>query len=510
MLGLEDPVANYIPSFKNLKVADPELEEGIVDAKKSVTVLHLMTHTSGMGYGPMLGGEADGDAEGRFVPVIERANLGRTNPSDPQAIKSLAEWCDAIAEVPLVAQPGTRWIYSYSHDVLGRVIEVVSGEPLEAFLQRRVFEPLGMVDSGFTVPFDKWHRTAGMYRYVEPEEPEQSAESQGPAVSGMVAPSETADSAKGGLRRLDDVDPTKNAWVTGNSGPILSGGGSVDGMTGGLVSTIRDYAQLCLMLLGKGTLDGLHFLKPETVALLSSNHLPRVAGSDVWAFDNPGVGFSPLGSVGVAHPDLDAASRPGEYGWGGMAGTAWTNDPKEDFSLLSFSLTAFDLTTEEVLRAGVRDAIKSFDKASRRHRPSSRGMTKRCIAAALSMKSGLTRKTCAKFLDILAGRAKREVHGRGEFKIPGVCIIKKTQIAKGVRKATKPVCIIKQASRTKAVRKGNQPLLGKGLRVAAAPGKIVVQALPALTVSRQSLRRRAVGARTALSKSQRVPLRQRR
>jgi len=108
---------------------------------------------------------------------------------------------------------------------------------------------------------------------------------------------------------------------------------------------------------------------PETVDFLCSNQLPRASGRDeTWAFGTPGVGFGPVGSVSVSHPLLDQALRPGEYGWGGMAGTAWTNDPQEDFVLLSFSLVAFDLSTEEVLRAGVRKAISEFQKEAAQRR----------------------------------------------------------------------------------------------------------------------------------------------
>jgi len=165
------------------------------------------------------------------------------------------------------------------------------------------------------------------------------------------------------LKRIDANSIGANEWMAGNASPILSGGGSVDAMTGGLVSTATDYARFCLMLLRNGELDGVRLLQPETVSLLTTNQLPRATGrDDVWCYGSPGTGFSLLGSVSVEHPELDSALRPKEYGWGGMAGTAWTNDPTENFFLLSFSLVAFDLTTEEELRAGVRAAIDRFDQ----------------------------------------------------------------------------------------------------------------------------------------------------
>jgi len=195
------------------------------------------------------------------------------------------------------------------------------------------------------------------------------------------------------IRRLDQSSADVNEWTEGNVSPILSGGGSVDAMTGGLVSTAADYSRLCLMLLRKGELDGVRILRRDTIEMLTTNQLPRATGrDDVWAFGTPGVGFGLLGSVSVDHPELDSALRAAEYGWGGMAGTAWTNDPNEDFFLLSFSLTAFDLTTEEELRAGVRAAIESFDKKKqeeeeRRRTIELREQTERAALAAADRES---------------------------------------------------------------------------------------------------------------------------
>lgn len=342
LVQLTDPVCKFIPAFAAAKVKSEDglAQTAAVAVDRPVTVLHLLTHTSGIGYGPMLGDEPGCEAEERFLPLIERAGLGRTRPGDARAVKSLEHWCEELARLPLLHQPGSEWFYSYSHDVLGRIIEVVTRTRLDTFIEERITQPLGMVDSGFQIPRDKWHRTAAMYRLHEQD--------------GETKPK---------LVRIDAPCVESNEWMVGNASPILSGGGSVDSMTGGMVSTAADYARFCLMLLGKGELEGRRILKPETVDFLCSNQLPRASGTDeTWAFGTPGVGFGPVGSVSVSHPLLDKALRPGEYGWGGMAGTAWTNDPQEDLVLLSFSLVAFDLSTEEVLRAGVRKAISEFQK----------------------------------------------------------------------------------------------------------------------------------------------------
>eukprot|EP00928_Gymnodinium_smaydae_P008910 TRINITY_DN13289_c0_g1_i1.p1 TRINITY_DN13289_c0_g1~~TRINITY_DN13289_c0_g1_i1.p1 ORF type:complete len:595 (+),score=155.74 TRINITY_DN13289_c0_g1_i1:72-1787(+) len=341
-LALEDPVAKFIPAFASPMVKHGDSE--LVPAERPMTLLQLLTHTAGIGYGPMLGDEPDGEEESRFEPLIRRAGLGRTDPTNPDAITSLAQWCDELAKIPLLRQPGTAWVYSYSHDVVGRIVEIASGERLDVFLRDRIFRPLGMNDTGFEIEPEKWCRTAGMYRRHDKD----------PAEDGTP---------RYEFERLDDVRDGRNQWLVGNTSPILAGGGSVDAMTGGLVSTAADYTRFCLMMLRRGELDGVRVLREATVDLFTSNMLPRATGSnDVWAFDTAGVGFCIVGSVSVEHPDLDEALRAGEYGWGGMAGTAWTNDPKEGFLLLSFSLVAFDLTTEEELRAAVRSSIERFKK----------------------------------------------------------------------------------------------------------------------------------------------------
>jgi len=420
-LSLDDPVSKYIPAFASAMVKNGESE--LVPAERPITVLHLLTHTAGIGYGPMLGDAPDGEEEERFASLIKRAGLGRTDPTNTEAISTLEHWCEELAKIPLLRQPGTEWLYSYSHDVVGCVLEVISGQRLDTFLNERIFSPLGMLDTGFEVPREKWHRSAGMYKRHEVEQapsadakpsdmstaqptPAATADSQDapsqPCIGTPMAVDQAgdqdapcekpqphdarADSAQPShspeatqaqveqpvvyeLHRLDSREIDTNEWIVGNSSPILAGGGSVDAMTGGLVSTGVDYARFCLMLLRKGELDGVRILKPETVKLLSTNQLPRATGKDdVWAFGVPGVGFGLLGSVTVQHEDMDTALRAHEYGWGGMAGTAWTNDPNEDFVLLSFSLVAFDLTTEEVLREGVRAAIKKFNETETRKR----------------------------------------------------------------------------------------------------------------------------------------------
>jgi CubicO group peptidase (beta-lactamase class C family) len=283
----------------------------------------------------MLGDDADGEGEERYVALTKRAGLGRCDPGHPEAVLTLEHWCNELAKIPLRSHPGKEWFYSYGLDVIGRALEIVTGEPLNTLLDRQILGPLHMVDTSFEIPMEKWDRVAGMYRKVEETDAHE-------------------------LQRIDAAERSRNEWMVGNASPILSGGGCIDQYAGGLVSTATDFARFCSMMLHKGELDGVRILRESTVELFTRNMLPAATGADnVWA-GGDGVGFCFLGSVSVDHPELDVALRPKEYGWGGMAGTAWTNDPVEDFFLLSFSLVAFDLTTEEELRAGVRKAIEMF------------------------------------------------------------------------------------------------------------------------------------------------------
>jgi len=345
-LSLDAPLKDFIPAFANVVIARKRAKPAL--CHNPITILHLLTHTSGIGYGPMLNWEADA-AELPYMPLVRRCKLGRTNPSHPRALSSLALWCDELAKIPLRFQPGTDWLYGYNHDILGRVIEVASGQTLGEFLKEHIFEPLAMPDTQFAVPKDKRARLGGFYFH---------------------------DEENNSLIRIDDGDVV-SPWVEGSTAQILAGGGSVDSEFGGLLSTVLDFSRLCRMLLGNGILDGVRLLTPGSVQLLTTNQLPRATGKlNVWCQSKPGVGFGLMGgSVSVAHPELGSDLCPGEYGWGGMAGSAWTADPAEDFLLISFTLVAFDLSTEEQLRAGLRHALKLGREASAHKRSRTRKNT---------------------------------------------------------------------------------------------------------------------------------------
>jgi CubicO group peptidase (beta-lactamase class C family) len=254
-----------------------------------VRIWHLLTHTSGLSYGFHYAHPVD---------AIYR-NAGYEWGSPPG--KDLAACCDEFATFPLLFQPGTEWNYGVSTDVLGRVVEVVSGQSLDEFFRTRIFEPLGMSDTAFFAPEKDHHRLAALY-FPEP----------------------------GSLRavRLDalgDLSKTPPA--------LLSGGG-------GLVGTAADYHRFTQMLLHEGELEGVRLLGTRTVRYMAQNHLP--GGADLEAFGRPlfaettfdGVGFG-LGFSVVDDPlKGKVLSSAGDYGWGGAASTAFWVDPAEELTCL--------------------------------------------------------------------------------------------------------------------------------------------------------------------------------
>jgi CubicO group peptidase (beta-lactamase class C family) len=273
---LGDPVSRYIPELRGLRVATewgpdgPELE----DADHEMTIRELMTHTAGLAYGI-------GDPH----PLDRRyAADGVLDPT-----RTLRDMIDKLAVLPLRQQPGTRWSYSVAVDVQGYLVEVLSGQPFDQFLEERIFEPLGMVDTGFHVPADQHHRLARVYGY-------------GP--DGKLAEAPEPEAAEG---RRPFLDPAT----------FFSGGG-------GLVSTAMDYLRFSQMLLNGGELDGVRLLSPTTVALMTRNQLPRAMGEFA-----PGRGFG-LDFAVVVDPVAAGVPSVGEYSWGGAAGTWFWIDPVED------------------------------------------------------------------------------------------------------------------------------------------------------------------------------------
>jgi len=280
-LGLQEPVAKYIPQFANVKVGvERNGDNGqrvldLVDPRQPMTIQDLMRHTSGITYGFF------GDSLVRKVYTDSHITRGDFDN---------AEFADRIAKLPLAYQPGTTWDYSHSTDVLGRVIEVVSAKSLYAFEKERILEPLGMRDTSF---------------YVEDQ-------SKWPRIAEPLA----SDRAIG--RDAEFGDPrVPRRWESGG---------------GGMVSTAADYARFLQMLLSSGTLDEHHYLSPKSIAAMTSNQIGPAAGVVPGPFYLPGpgfgfgLGFAVRTEPGVA-PQLGSV---GEYFWSGAGGTTFWVDPKED------------------------------------------------------------------------------------------------------------------------------------------------------------------------------------
>jgi CubicO group peptidase (beta-lactamase class C family) len=281
---LDDAIEKYIPQLGNRQVLRPDaasLDE-TEPAKSSITIRHLMSHSSGLSYGLFDPGSVI------FKAYNERRVL---NP-----MMTLAQMVDVLADLPLIYHPGTSWEYSVAIDVLARLVEVISGQPFDKFIQARIFDPLGMVDTGFVVPEKDRGRLAAYYVGADLMEP-----------------------MKPGLTRNDNY-PYPGAYV--RPFPRFDGGG-------GLISTLPDMVALIRSLLPGGKT----LLKPETIVAAMTNQLPdgqwiRFAMMG----EQPGKAHSLAGGLILQPSPLDHPDASGELYWGGVAGTQWWISPKRNIA----------------------------------------------------------------------------------------------------------------------------------------------------------------------------------
>jgi len=302
LLKLRDPVSKHLPVFADVRVHVRGVgDEMVTEAPaRAMTVEDLMRHTSGLVYGKV--GEGVVERIVKDAAIMSRADL--------------AAAVDALAELPLAFSPGTSWRYGHSHVVLGRIIEVVAGKPLDRALQTLVFDPLGMDDTGFHVRPDQRARFASSYRMK----------------------------SNGSLEVADARDDSKYLEPPA----IFSPGG-------GLVSTPADYARFCQMLLGGGKFGRVRLLKAKSVRAMTQNQLPEEAFPI--RFDKPskGVGFGYGMSVAVRAPHRPA----GEYAWSGFATTHFWADPKERMFALAFTqLQPSSQILVKPLRPLIYDALR--------------------------------------------------------------------------------------------------------------------------------------------------------
>ena len=281
---LNEAIERYLPQLGGRRVLKPGASDinDTEPARSSITIHQLLCHTSGLSYGWM-----DRNSP-LYEPYSERQVF--------QSFTPLSEMVDALQDLPLAFHPGTAWEYSIASDVLARLVEVISGQDFAAFLQSRIFDPLGMPDTFFVIPAHKRERLTAYY-----------------------AGSDPLNLLKRGLKRVDH-SPYPEAYLK----PVarLSGGG-------GLVSSLPDMLALLRSLMPGGAA----LLQPQTIALMMRNHLPAGLGISFPGFGSlPGKGYGYGGAVILRPSSADPAASAGEFEWGGIAGSHWWISPRHNLA----------------------------------------------------------------------------------------------------------------------------------------------------------------------------------
>jgi CubicO group peptidase (beta-lactamase class C family) len=284
-LQVTDPVSKYLPEFRSPKVL-PTMGSELVPAKREITIHDLLTHTSGINYRFA--------SKGRQLELYREAGI---NDGLTTTDLTLAENVRRLAGLPLAHQPGAAWTYGLNTDVLGRVVEVASGQDLETFVRERICKPLRMNDTSFTLPPEKRNRLAALYKPTEPDK--------------------TIERVGDGLHKINELIYAPDYPYHGAKA-YPSGGA-------GLVSTAADYSRFLRMLLNGGELDGARVLKPETVRQMTRDQLGGL--------DNPfgvhggkfGYGFGIVTEGGKSK----SPASVGSYSWGGIWNTFFWVDPEK-------------------------------------------------------------------------------------------------------------------------------------------------------------------------------------
>lgn len=286
-LHLDDLVSKYIPEFKNPKVlvtVDPLKTE---PAKREITIRHLLTHTSGLGY----------NSTDKIGPIYDQTGIISGISGSEVTLETMMK---KLGQLPITFHPGEQWQYSLSIDVLGRIVEVVSGVTLDRFIQDQLCRPLGMRDTFFIVPPDKRHRLVPAYLPIEDR-----------------------------LRKLPEGEKLTylktpiSADYHLDSNKYRSGGG-------GLCSTAPDYMRICQMLLNGGELNGVRLLQSETVCMMTGNQVGKLS-------DGFGLGFGVIPDKEDIHKQLR-----GSYAWGGFWSTSFRISPRGDWIYVAMSQAAWD------------------------------------------------------------------------------------------------------------------------------------------------------------------------
>jgi len=299
---LSDPISNFIPAFENMKVYAGK--DKLVPAKRKITFHHVLTHTSGFTYGypELFGCELD--------PIYREGGVVFEDLLSSQGNYKLPQLMERLAKLPLLFHPGDYWHYGCSVDVCGHLIELISGLPLDEFLAQRIFKPLQMIDTGFSVPANKRARVSKIYT---------------PNTDPNTASKEPL------------LDITESMT---NFNPVFLSGGA------GLYSTLNDYYRFAKMILNHGELEHQRILSPKTLEYMLRNHLPggKDLSQSTFLPDNalnqiiatPGTGFG-LGFHVIQNTFTSYLRGVGQVGWNGAAGTGFFVDPQEEIIWLFFT-----------------------------------------------------------------------------------------------------------------------------------------------------------------------------
>jgi CubicO group peptidase (beta-lactamase class C family) len=288
LFHLDDPVEEFLPEFSKPTVLRKKAKKlgHTKRCKTTPTIHHLLTHTAGLTYG----------FNGGLIGDVHETRKLDFAPGGP----GLAETVKQVAALPLQFEPGSQWHYSVASDVLGRLIEVTSGQPLDTYIHENILEPLGMKDTAFDVPEDKQDRLASLYK----------------------------DDGKGGMVCIETAGDS--AYHAGKV-KTFSGGG-------GLLSTAGDYLIFAEMLRLGGAFEDVRLLSPRTLQFMTTNHLPgdlASMGPQTWCETSfSGIGFGLGFSVTMDPAKAQMPGSTGDFGWGGMASTVFWVDPLEDFTVL--------------------------------------------------------------------------------------------------------------------------------------------------------------------------------
>lgn len=333
LLRLTDPVSKYLPGWSKKQVvrhgncAD-DVSPDAPNVANKVTILRLLTHTGGAGYGADFGDICSDGPSKMLEPLMAAV--------EDRSVSTLETFVNELSKMPLRHQPAENLNYSLGHDIVARIVEVVSGKTLDQFFETEVFRPLGMHDTGFFVPKRKASRFAALYG--NKKRAARMAEIYGWDTAAWPKPSGPL------LHRVDGFHPSDSNWIEGQHVPVFSGNGILSHNSGGLVSTLSDQARFFTMILNGGVLGDTRILQAftvETWLFTDLLPLPGVRGKPRGT-GGPWSGWSALGEVGMQRKKRDPTPTSDEYeqgqvAMGGVANTIWSVNPVRDMVTLCFT-----------------------------------------------------------------------------------------------------------------------------------------------------------------------------